>query len=191
MSLTDLPEIFLNTIVNQVAMLLLPAAGGDLDAARQAATATIAAYDPKTEAELALAARIVGFSLQAIEALAQAANPELPLTRVLRLRGGAVSLSREAQKAERQLEQRRKQREAGVPESALAQPDPVPPRVEKATALVEDNRKVAAYAKAHGLTWTQAYNQRQRDMRLAERRAKEAKRAAAGPVAAGPVAAFA
>jgi hypothetical protein len=184
MSLTDLPQIFLNTFVQQIAMLLLPAANGDLDAARRAATATIAAYDPKTEAELALAARIIGFSLQSIEALAQAADPEMPLTRVFRLRGGAVSLSREAQKAERQLEQLRKGREAGVPESSLAQPDPVPPRVEKATALVEDNRKVAAYAKANGLTWTKALQQRYRDQRLAERRAKEAKRTAAAPVPA-------
>lgn len=184
MSLTDLPEIFLNTIVHQIAMLLLPAAGGDQDAARRAATAAIAAYDPKTEAELTLAARIISFSLQAIEALGQAADPAMPLTRVFRLRGGAVSLSREAQKAERQLEQLRKGREAGVPQSSLAQPDPIPPRVEKATALVEDNRKTATYAKANGLTYTQALQQRYRDQRLAERRAKEAKRANARPVPA-------
>jgi hypothetical protein len=45
--------------------------------------------------ELRLAANIVGFSFHALEALGQAATPEMPMTRILRLRSSAVSLSRE------------------------------------------------------------------------------------------------
>jgi hypothetical protein len=187
MTLTDLPAALLNTIVHQVALLLFRGAGGDIERAQEAALQTISALAPKTDAELRLAARVVGFSLQATEALSQAANPEMPLTRVLRLRSGAVSPVREAQKAERQLEKRQADRMMGIePATALeAAPEPEPPKIEKTTALIQDNRKVSAYAKAHGLTWTQAYNQRQRDMRLAERQRKQLERAA--KVAAVPV----
>lgn len=52
----------------------------------------------ETEDELRLAASIIGFSFQALEALGQAAAPDRPITRTLRLRGGAVSLNRACQK---------------------------------------------------------------------------------------------
>jgi hypothetical protein len=180
MSIADLPEAFLQTILHQIALLLLPGAGGDMEAARQAAAVTLSAYDPRTEAELRLAARIVSFSLQALEALAQAADPEMPLARVLRLRTGAVSLSREAEKAERRLEKLRENRAVEeaqpLPESEIPEE---PASIEKATALIDDNRKVAAYAQAHGLTWSQAMKQRRREQRLAERREKQQARSQA------------
>jgi hypothetical protein len=183
MSLADLPEAFLQTILHQIALLLLEGAGGDMDAARHAAAATLSAYDPQTEAEIRLAARIISFSLQAGEALAQAADPEMSLTRVLRLRTGAVSLSREAEKAERRLEKLREERLLVVTGAAEPSPEPAPqtesPRIEKTTALIEDNRKVAAYAETHGLTWSEALKQRQREQRLAERHWKQAARAQA------------
>ncbi len=173
MPIANLPEALLQTIVYQIALLLLQGAGGDIDAARKAATEILRGYAPETEAELRLAARIVGFSLQSIEALSQAANPEMPLLRVLRLRTGAVSLSREAEKAERQLEKLRANRSQGLPEAPQAAVEPESPRIEKTTALIDDNRKVSAYAKAHGLTWTQALQKRYRDQRLAERQRKQ------------------
>ena len=173
MSLADLPEALLQTILNQIAMLLLEGAGGDIQVARHAAAVTLGAHAPATEAELRLAARIVSFSLQAGEALAQAAHPEMPLSRVLRLRTGAVSLSREADKAERRLEKLRENRMQAIPEDADPLPDPEPAPVEKTTALIEDNRKVAAYAQANGLSWTDALKQRRREQRLAERRRKQ------------------
>jgi hypothetical protein len=176
MPIANVPEALLQTIVHQIALLLVGGAGGDINAARKAASEILFAYAPQTEAELRLAARIVGFSLQAIEALSQAAAPEMPLLRVLRLRTGAVSLSREAQKAERQLEKLRENRALGQPEPAPAAAEPESPRIEKTTALIDDNRKVAAYAKSHGLTWSQALKQRYRDQRLAERARKQQKR---------------
>jgi len=179
MSLANLPEAFLRTILHQIALLLLAGAGGDMEAARHAAAATLSAYAPRTEVELRLAARIVSFSLQSLEALAQAADPEMPLTRVLRLRTGAVSLSREAEKAERRLEKLRENRAVGE-DQPLPEPEVLeePVGIEKTAALVDDNRKVAAYAKAHGLTWSEAMKQRRREQRLAERRQKQQARAA-------------
>jgi hypothetical protein len=174
MSLTDLPEALLQTILHQIALLLLEGAGGDMDTARQAAAGTLSTYDPRTEAELRLAARIISFSLQAGEALAQAADPEMPLARVLRLRTGAVSLSREAEKAERRLEKLREARQQDLIEDADPLPEAASPRTEKTVALIEDNRKVAAYAEANGVTWTEALKQRRREQRLAERRSKQA-----------------
>src|ERR1700722_13377330 len=165
MSLAGLPEAFLQTILHQIALLLLQGAGGDMDAARHAAAGTLSAYDPRTEAELRLAARIISFSLQAGEALAQAADPEMKLTHVLRLRTGAVSLSREAEKAERRLEKLREARQQNEDLDPL--PEPESPRIENTTALIEDNRKVAAYAETHGLTWSEAMKQRRREQRLA------------------------
>jgi hypothetical protein len=181
MSLDQIPQAFRLTIIQQIAMMLLAASNGNLNDAREAAAATLAGFDPKNEAELRLVARIVGFSLQAGEALAQAAEYGMPITRVIRLRTGAVALSREAQKAEQQLT---KLRQAAAESEAQPEVEPVPPNVEKTAELVEDTRKISSYAKAHGLTFTQALQQRERDRRLAARAAKEAARAAAGPAAA-------
>ena len=127
--------------------------------------------------ELRLAARIVAFNLQAGEALAQAADPEMPLNRVLRLRTGAVSLTREADKAERRLEKLREARLQDLPEEPEPLPEAEIPRIEKTTALIEDNRKVAAYAQAHGLSWSEALKQRHREQRLADRQRRPQKRA--------------
>jgi hypothetical protein len=179
MSLADLPEALLQTILHQIALLLLAGAGGDMDAARVAAAATLSTYAPRTEAELRLAARVVSCSLQAGEALGQAAHPEMPLARVLRLRSGAVSLHREADKAERRLEKLRSAQPLEAPSEA--EPAPMAERqiVEKTKALIEDNRSVAAYAEAHGLSFTEALRQRYREQRLAERRRKQEEKAPA------------
>jgi hypothetical protein len=178
MFLSDLPEAFLQTVVHQIALLLLRGAGGDLKAAQLAAQQTINAYNPRTEAEFRLAACVISFGLQSLEALAQAADPDLPLLRAIRLRSGAVSLAREAHKAERQLERLQADRVPGSePAPAETAPQPEPPKMENATAPVQGNRPVAAYAKAHGLTWTQALREREREKRLAERQRKQQERA--------------
>jgi hypothetical protein len=169
---TTLPAAILQTILTRLAALFLTGAAGDMTAARHAVAQMLGAYRPETEDELRLAANIVGFSFQALEALSQAATPDMPLTRILRLRGSAVSLSRESAKAERRLDQVQKARREGIPappaesRSEPAQPEP---KIEKALLLVEDTKSVAAAAKANGLTWTQAYEQRQREARIAAR----------------------
>jgi hypothetical protein len=161
------PAAILETILARLAVLFLTAAGGDTEAARQAALHMLHAYHPETEDELRVAANIVVFSFQALEALSQAAAPDLPLTRILRLRSGAVSLSRESAKAERRLAQLQKARQQGLEPEIQPEPAQLPPKVEKPLALIRDTNTVAAAAKANNLTWTQAYEQRQRDARIA------------------------
>jgi hypothetical protein len=152
-----LPTAILDTILSYLTTLFLPGTAGDFTAARRAAGQMLAAYQPQTEDELRLAAAIVSFSLQALDSLSQAASPDLPLTKILRLRGSAVSLSRESDKAQRRLEhlqQTRRQTEAIRPEAI--RPEATRPEAEPPLA--------PASAK---LTWTQAYEQRQRDQRIA------------------------
>jgi hypothetical protein len=91
------------------------------EAARDAALAALLAYGPETEAEFALAAEIISFSLHSLDALARAIGPDVSLNQTLRLRGSAVSLSREAHKAQRKLDQMQKARRQGAPVTAAAE----------------------------------------------------------------------
>lgn len=174
----DLPDALVKAVLRPLAALLHGAAGNDPAAAWSAAVRTIESYAPRTEVELRLAVRIVTFSIQAGEAVAQAGAPEMPLLRAIRLRAGAVALSREAEKAERRLEKLRAARLGDAPVTTEAEADDTPPpAAERAIALVEDTRKVGAYAQAHGLSWTEARKQRERDRRLADRHARQAAKA--------------
>jgi len=157
----------LDTVLTRLAGLFLVGAAGDITAARQAAAQMLAAYHPETEDELRLAANIIGFSFHALEALGQAATPDMALTKILRLRGGAVSLSRESFKAQRRLDQLQNARREGIQAETQPEPAQPEPRIERAIDLIEDTRTIAVAAKAQGLTWTQAYEQRQRDQRIA------------------------
>jgi hypothetical protein len=187
----SLPAAILHTVLIRLARLFLAGAQGDETAARHAAAQMLAAYDPQTADELRLAANIISFSFHGLEALSQATTPDLPLTRILRLRGSAVSLSRESHKAERRLEQRHKARrdaittepplpeprlpEPRLPEplaESLAEPDHPNPAAERALDLIADTRAVADLALQTKQTWTQAYHQRQRDKHLAKQSAK-------------------
>jgi hypothetical protein len=165
-----LPAAILGTILTRLATLFLTGAEGDTAAARHAASQMLAAYHPETADELRVAANIISFSFQALEALAQAATPDMPLTRTLRLRSGAVSLSREAAKAERRLGQLQNARQQPTQaQHAEIRPQPAhpEPKIDKAVALIQDTGDIATAAKANNLTWTQAYEQRQRDARIA------------------------
>lgn len=177
-----LPAAIVETILTRLALLFLSGANGDQQVARHAATHALAAHHPETEVELRLAAAIIAFSFHALEALAQAAAPDMPLARVLRLRGSAVSLSRESHKAQRRLDQLQNARRQGIaPQPEPAQPQP---KIEKALEVIEDTRTVAYAAKTKGLTWTQAYEQRQRDKRIAASLQRAHARVAAQPAPA-------
>jgi hypothetical protein len=177
----------LDTILGHLALLFLAGAAGDMTAARDAAAIMLAAYHPETEDELRLAAEIVSFSFHALEALGQAATPDMPLTKILRLRGSAVSLSRESHKAERRLDQLQKARRAGAetqPNATQVQPDATPatppppeparPRIDKAIALVEATRQAIATTSQSGgktwthRTWTQSYQKHEAARRITE-----------------------
>jgi hypothetical protein len=183
---TDRPGAILETILGHLALLFLTGAGGSMEAAKQAAASLLAAHQPESEDELCLAAQIVGFSFHAMEALNQASTSDVPLNRILRLRGSAVSLSRESHKAQRRLDELQKARREGAPTPAAA-PQP-PAKIEKALDLIADTKKVAAVARADGITWSQAYHQRQRATRIAENLKKNQARHAAQPLGSAPAA---
>lgn len=155
-----LPASILDTILKRLATLFLSGAGGDITTARHAAAEMLAAYQPETAQELRLAALLVCFSFHALEALSQAADPDLPLTKILRLRGSAVSLNRESDKAQRRLDQIQQARR----EAAQAQPEPQPvqpqPSPEPAPAPIQTTTKLTFS------TWTVA-DQQAEDLRIA------------------------
>ena len=165
-----LPTAILETVLIRLAALFMTGAAGDPAAARHAALQMLAAYHPETPEELRLAASIIAFSFQSLEALAQAATPDMPLTRILRLRGGAVTLSRESAKAERRLAQLQTARQTAVPpHQPEIHPEPAEPapQVEKSVALVQETAEIAVAAQANNQTWTQAQDERQREARIA------------------------
>jgi hypothetical protein len=108
MSLPD-PAI-LDTILGHLALHFLAATNGDHAAARHAASCMLACHDPQTGEEIHLATGIVSFGFHALEALSAAAAPELSLNQKIRLRGSAVSMSREAHRARRKLDQLKRAR---------------------------------------------------------------------------------
>jgi hypothetical protein len=180
-----LPTAILDTILGRLALLFLTGADGDRAAARDAARKMLAAYHPETENELRLAAEIVSFSFHALEALSQAATPDMPLTRILRLRGSAVSLSRESHKSQRKLDQLQKDRRAGLqPQpaaTAAPQPaataaphpaaaEPARPQVDKAIALIEATRHAIATGAKDGKAWG-SFDNRAFDNRAFDKRA--------------------
>jgi hypothetical protein len=122
--LTNFPAEILDTILTHLVTLFLSGAAGDKAAARKAALRMLAAYNPENERELCLAAQAVSFSLHVLGALGQAADPDLSLSRVLRLRGSAVSLSRASETAQRRLDQcqQTRQEEAAC---AATRPEPM------------------------------------------------------------------
>ncbi len=189
------PGAILETILNHLALLFLAGAGGDMTAAKQAAAHLLAAYHPDTEGELCLAAQIASFSFHALESLTQATTPDMPMNRTLRLRGGAINLSRESHKAQRRLDELQAARLDGFEQPpALPQHTPLAEqapnaKTDKALDLIQDTRKVASVAKATGVTWTQAYQQRQRATRIADNLKKNQARHAAQQAKSEPSAA--
>ena len=162
-----LSTVILDTVLGRLALLFLTGAGGDLTLAHEAARQMLADYHPATNDELRLAAEIINFSFHALEALGQAATPEMTLNKILRLRGSAVSLSREAHKSRRKLDQLQRDRKAGVAPQPAEQP--ARPRIDNALSLIEATRgMLQGTTKAEAQTWTQAYNQRQTAKRIAE-----------------------
>jgi hypothetical protein len=170
---SSLQAAILDTILGRLALLFLTGAGGDPVAARHAASQMLAAYHPETENELSLAAEIISFAFHALEALSQATDPDVSLNRQLRIRGSAVSLSRESHKSQRKLDQLQKARRAGVSNQPMqaqaAQPEPVRPGIDKALQLIEATREAVPTASRNGRqSWTQGYQQRQAARRIAE-----------------------
>jgi hypothetical protein len=151
-----IPAVILQTFLSRLAMLFLSAAGGDITAARHAASRMLAAYHPRTEDELCLAAQVISFSIHALDALGEATEPGIAPTRIVRLRGSAVSLHREADKAQRRLAQRQQARQ----EAIAVQPHSVQPASEPGPI---EHPVAAATPSIPG----QPYDRRPEDLRIA------------------------
>jgi hypothetical protein len=167
----------LDTVLAHLAPHFLAAANGDMAAARHAAGHLLAAYDTRTDAELQLAADIVSFGFHALEALSDSAAPDLTLNQKLRLRAGAVSLSREGHKARRKLDQLTRAR-APVTRQADAAPaePPIIPETPAATATpaidsprgpIEPTEK-PVQPHRNNPAWTRSQQQRQAAEKIAE-----------------------
>jgi hypothetical protein len=104
------------TIIAQLSLLFV-VPGTDLDAARAVVAELLADYNVDTNEELALAA-----------------DRELPLNLVLRLQSSAISMSREANKAQRALDRLRRDRFVQAVREATEPSEPIPAQ---ATAIQE------------------------------------------------------
>jgi hypothetical protein len=107
------PAAITAAIVDKILVFLAPLFLGamvdDIATARQVASTTLASYGAQTDPELRLVALIIAFSFGALDALGRAANPDLPMNQVLRLRGNANALNRAAQQNENRLDKLRRQ----------------------------------------------------------------------------------
>ena len=176
-----------NLVISRVLPLLLPAVAQDIAAARALAIALLEALGPETDDEFHLAAEITSLRLTVLAALAEAAEPDVPLRDRIRARSGAVSLSREAQRVREALAALQDVRLANT---LPAEPEPVltaetTAELEKiARTVLEETGK-----KRDGVTWTQAYHQRLRANRIAASAKKnQARYLAAQPNGAGAAA---
>jgi hypothetical protein len=167
----------LETVIGGLALLFLTGAGGDMIAAHFAASQMLAAYHAETPDELGLAAEIVSLQLHTLQALSYASDRELSLNKILRLRGGAVSLSRESHKARRKLDQLQGARRAGVavqlaevaPDAVQPQPAPAKPGIDDAFGLIEAAREVIqTVQKTGGKNWSQSLQKRMTAKRIVE-----------------------
>jgi hypothetical protein len=169
---TTITPAILDTILGHLAPHFIACAANDLPTARHAASRTLASYDVETEEELRLAAEIVSFGFHALETLSEAAAPDLSLNQKLRLRGSAVSLSREAHKSQRKLDQLQRARRTGSPRPKTEQPTPdIPEGADQALGLIEFAREALAAGATKGgpQTWTPSRQQRRAAERAVEK----------------------
>jgi hypothetical protein len=110
-------QAVLDKILGCLAPLFLDAVKGDAAAARSAANAKLASYEARTNRQLRLAALAIAFSFGALDSLSRAADHDLPLNQVLRLRGNANALNRAANQNETRLEKQQRQGDTAAPEA--------------------------------------------------------------------------
>lgn len=173
MTLPDLDPTILLFITRNISTLLLETCGGDEAKATEAAAQAIAIYSPRNENEILLAARIAALNLHASHALAKAARPETPKSQAARLRGSALAMIREADKAERHLRQLQDAPEpaqrvenasdpdtAPIPDIPAAEPalkEPAPQQAPQAKTLTkEELRDIRLCAQRNRIPFAQA-----------------------------------
>ena len=177
--LTDIPELLLKTLLRPLMGLLFEVSDEDPKAAFENALEAISVFNPHTPVELRLAVRVCIFNILGNQACAQAGMQDLPVDRSIRLHQGAITLVREADKAEARLEKLQTMRAEGQkqpePEEVEELTATESPKVEKAMDLLDETKAIAGQAAILGVTWPQAYKQRKLEKQLAKRRDREAR----------------
>jgi hypothetical protein len=129
-----IPDAAIETVLRQLILFFLAGANGDTHTARQAALKCLAAYQPRTEPELMLAAEVIGFGFHVRQSLFDAAVLDQPMNQVMRLRSAAARLGREAHRSLIMLEQLQRARQAAQDqpqdEACVAEPAPPMPEME-------------------------------------------------------------
>ncbi len=92
----DPGNILLNLVVTLLAPMFLPASGGNLGFARQAALQTVRDYQIEAQADLIIVAQIIAFGLAALGSLSLSMADDLSLSMTLRLRANANACNRSA-----------------------------------------------------------------------------------------------
>ena len=184
--LASFPTAILDTILGRLALLFIKGAADDLAAARCAAAEMLAAYRRKPWTNSTSPPKSFSFGMHALDALGQSAEPDTPPAKVLRLRGGAVSLSRESHKAQRRLDQlqnaRRKATAAQPAEASATAAEPAPAGLSAANTsqpVEASSETPAAITPRDARTWTQRYQQRLAARRITENLRKHQPTAAA------------
>lgn len=125
--LPNLHAGLINSIVDKMVPLF---SGPNIDRlhAGKMAIVAIDAYCPEDRADYVNVARIIAFSMAALQLLgtAAASAEDLPMTEKMRLFGRAIALNRSADQSERTMMQRRRYRSAN-PRPADPAPLPEPP----------------------------------------------------------------
>lgn len=161
MEFHSITQTVFDRVMAFLAKIFLPTCAYDPERARDAALEALAEYDPRTNRELRLAALALAFSLGALDALSRAADEELSVNQVLRLRSSANALHRSASHAEQALAEERE-----APEDAQPGKTPVEDAEAPLPATTEP-AEMAAFARA---TPPLSRQQRRKREREAEKR---------------------
>jgi hypothetical protein len=169
MSFPNIAQTAVNIAVSSLMPLFLPGTGDDLTAARALALTMLAAYAPENEEELNIAAEIVCLRMHILACYADASGTDTTLQDRIRLRNAGVRLGRQAMSLRKTLDAMRAARRVEAEPAPAAEISP-----QQAAELAEIARMAVAAitTKPAGQTWTQAYQQRQRDAALAKMAAK-------------------
>jgi hypothetical protein len=182
----DLPDSLIETLILPLTALLLAASGNDNATAKANALKLIEVHDPTTVIELRLAVRIELFNIRANQTASEAGTRDLSPEIATRVTAGAISLTREADKAERRLEKlktaRPQAQEEPRTQSFSPASDPDPERespLRDPQAVAEEIKQITVHAQANGLPFAKAYKQRKLEKRLALRQERDARLQAA------------
>jgi hypothetical protein len=186
------PAAFTAAVHDRLLVLLAPlfltVVAGDTEAARNAARDLLASYNPRNNRDLRLAALAIAFSFGALDALSRAADPDLPINQILRLRGNASALNRAAHQNETRLDKRTGEPDTAAPDEptdlpASSKTEDLAAYVRPAPPAPQPSRQQRRFAERH------ADKQREREQesaRLEERVARRmAEKAEAARLAAG------